>query len=64
MPATPPAPPAPSPAAVPVASLAGWIARLSHLRDDVAFGLDRRGIGATLGDLLDDMQHARRAADR
>lgn len=42
------------------ASLPGWIARLNHLRDDVTFGLDSRGIAATLADVLDDMQQARK----
>lgn len=64
MPATPTTAAPTVAATVPVASLAGWIARLGHLRDDVAFGLDRRGIAVTLGDLLDDMQHARQAAER
>jgi hypothetical protein len=51
--------PAPTPAAT-AAELAGWIARLVHLRDDVAFGLGPRGVAAQLADLLADMQTARR----
>jgi hypothetical protein len=55
-----PATPAPTPADVSVTTLAAWIARLSCLRDDVGFGLDRRGVAATLAVLIDDMQDARK----
>lgn len=57
-----PATPAPTPAPVTVTALAAWIARLSVLRDDVAFGLDRRGVAATLAVLIDDMQRTRKQA--
>lgn len=49
---------------VPVDALSCWICRLNHLRDDVGFGLDPRGVLAQLADLLADMQTARSTAEK
>lgn len=54
----------PTPAGVPVDSLAGWIAAVTWLREDVTFGLDPRGTAARLADLLADMQRSRCQATR
>ena len=42
----------------------GWIIRLNHLRDDVLFGLDSRGVAATLADVLADMRDTRQQVSR
>ncbi|BBG01622.1 hypothetical protein C8E95_6841 [Pseudonocardia autotrophica] len=52
--------PTPPPPPDPTAALAGWIHRLTCLRDDIGFGLDARGVAATLSDVVDDMQQARK----
>lgn len=42
--------------------IAGWIHKLTWLREDVAFGLDKHGIRNQLADVLDDMQDVRKQA--
>lgn len=59
MPATPPAPASASPVAPAV--IHDWLAALRYLRDDVEFGLPKRGILNRLDDLIDGMQRHRQA---
>lgn len=42
--------------------LTGLIHRLTWLREDVAFGLDPRGITAALADVIADLQETRKRA--
>lgn len=44
------------------AYLTGLIHRLTWLREDVAFGLDPRGIAAALADVITDLQETRKQA--